>query len=530
MRIRISTRPVVAAVALSLALAGCTSSTSSPSSAAGSATGGTAAAGSDVIHLAFNGDMQVPDPDIFYELEGNQVITSVYEGLIRYKPDSSEKEGAIAESWTVSPDGLTYTFKLRSGVTFHDGTPVDAAAAVASFKRRTDVNSAPAYMLADVVKTAAPDALTFVVTLDKPVTPFLDYLAAPYGPKLVSPKVLTDHAGTDFAQNWLKDHDGGTGPYTLSEFTPGTRYVLSRYDGYWGPKPEMKQAIISIIPDISTQRLQLEQGQLDMILHGLNTADIESFRNNPKFQVKQFPVVLKNVMFVNENKGIFKDEAVRTAFAVALDKKSLVDEIYKTRATVSTTTFPPASLPAGMGKSLTGGDPSKLQALVGGLSSKKVDLAYSTDEPTNQRMAELIQTKLQAIGLDVTVRGLPIAQVFDLPNQAATAPDLLVTTMNPDAVHADTWGRIFNYTKGALNWLMCTVPAGDAAMDAGLHEVNQAKQDADYSKAAELYAASGCWVDIADVQETVVARAGLTGFTHQLSTTFTVRLADLKNS
>ncbi|MCU1675897.1 MAG: ddpA 2, partial [Frankiales bacterium] len=361
MRIR-SSRPAVVAIALSLALAGCTSSTASTTSTG--TTGGTAAApaGSDVIHIAFNGDMQVPDPDIFYELEGNQVITSVYEGLIRYKPDSSEKEGAIAESWTVSPDGLTYTFKLRAGAKFHDGTPVDAAAAVASFKRRTDVNSAPAYMLADVVKTAALDPLTFVVTLDKPVTPFLDYLAAPYGPKLVSPKVLTDHAGTDFAQNWLKDHDGGTGPYTISEFTPGTRYVLDRFDGYWGPKPAMKQAIISIIPDISTQRLQLEQGQLDMILHGLNTADIESFRNNPKFQVKQFPVVLKNVMFVNENKGIFQDEAVRKAFAVALDKASIVDEIYKTRATPSTTTFPPTSLPAGMGKSLPGADPSKLQA------------------------------------------------------------------------------------------------------------------------------------------------------------------------
>ncbi|MDQ1702652.1 MAG: peptide/nickel transport system substrate-binding protein [Frankiaceae bacterium] len=528
MRIRYSVRAVVVATAVSLALAGCTSSTSGP--ATSGAAGGTTAAGSDVIRLAFNGDMQVPDPDIFYELEGNQVVTSVYEGLIRYKPDSRDKEGAIAESWTVSKDGLTYTFKLRAGVKFHDGTDVNAAAAVASFKRRTEVNSAPAYMLADVVKTAAPDPLTFVVTLDKPVTPFLDYLASPYGPKLVSPKVLTDHAGSDFAQNWLKDHDGGTGPYTIAEFTPGTRYVLNRFDGYWGPQPAMKQAIISIIPDISTQRLQLEQGQLDMILHGLNTSDIESFRNNPKFQVKQFPVVLKNVMFVNENKGIFKDDAVRKAFAVALDKKSLVDEVYKTRATPSTTTFPPSVLPAGMGQSLPGGDPSKLQALVGGLASKKVDLAYSTDEPSNQRMAELIQTKLQAIGLDVTVRGLPIAQVFDLPNQAATAPDAIVTTMNPDAVHADTWGRIFNYTKGALNWLMCTVPAADAAMDAGLHEVDQAKQDADYGKAAELYSASGCWVDIADVQETVVARAGLTGFTHQLATTFTVRLADLKNS
>ena len=77
--------------------------------------------------MAFNANMQVPDPDIFYEVEGNEVTTSVYEGLVRYKPDSPEIEGALAESWTVSPDGKTYTFKLRPNVKFHDGTAMDSA-------------------------------------------------------------------------------------------------------------------------------------------------------------------------------------------------------------------------------------------------------------------------------------------------------------------------------------------------------------------------------------------------------------------
>ena len=67
------------------------------------------------LHIAFAADMQVPDPDIFYEVEGNEVVTSVYEGLVRYKPDSSQLVPALATSWTVSPDGMTYTFKLRPG-------------------------------------------------------------------------------------------------------------------------------------------------------------------------------------------------------------------------------------------------------------------------------------------------------------------------------------------------------------------------------------------------------------------------------
>ena len=81
--------------------------------------------------------MQVPDPDIFYELEGNAVTTSVYEGLIRYKPDSNQFEGALATKWTVSPDGKTYTFTLRPNVKFHDGTTMDSTAVEKSFQRRT---------------------------------------------------------------------------------------------------------------------------------------------------------------------------------------------------------------------------------------------------------------------------------------------------------------------------------------------------------------------------------------------------------
>ena len=109
--------------------------------------------------------MQVPDPDIFYELEGNSVTTSVYEGLVRYKPNSTVIEGALATKWVISPDGLTYTFTLRPNVKFHDGTPLNSEAMKFSFERRTKVNSAPAYMLADVTsrtthRTRSPSLCT----------------------------------------------------------------------------------------------------------------------------------------------------------------------------------------------------------------------------------------------------------------------------------------------------------------------------------------------------------------------------------
>ena len=77
--------------------------------------------------------------------------------------------------------------------------------------------------------------------LKGPVSAFLDYLAAPYGPKAVSPTILTAHAGKDFAQNWLKDHDAGTGPFTITKFMTDVGYELTRFDGYWGAQAVLRE-------------------------------------------------------------------------------------------------------------------------------------------------------------------------------------------------------------------------------------------------------------------------------------------------
>jgi peptide/nickel transport system substrate-binding protein len=528
-----SRRLIVGIAVGAFALAACGSSSSGTPAAGGSgATPATLAVGSRVLKLAFNANMQVPDPDIFYEVEGNEVVTSVYEGLVAYKPNSAEIEAALADTWTVSPDGMTYTFKLHPGVKFHDGTAENAASWQADFKRRTDVNSAPAYMLADVSSTAAPDPLTFVVHLKNPVSAFLDYLAAPYGPKAVSPAILTAQAGKDFAQNYLKDHDAGTGPYTLTKFTTDVGYELTRFDGYWGaPKPYFEKVEISIIPDITQQRLKLESGEIDMMTHGLPIADSESFRTNPKFVVHDFPVALKTVLATNPHKGPFKNRELAKALRTFFDKAAIVKEVYKTQATVSTQMYPVSELAPNLAQDTTVFDTSTLTNLAKTLPSadKNIDFAYSQDEGgTLPRLAEVLAAKLQAAGFNVKVRGLPIAEVFDLPNHPEKAPDLLLWTFNPDAEHPDTWIRIFMNGAGAINYLKCSDPQADAAMDNGLKSITKADVDKYYGQAGDLIAASGCFITLADNREIVVARTGLTGFVHQLPTAYTIRLKDLK--
>jgi len=522
----------LAAVACSTILlaVACSSGSSSPSSSGAASTPGVTAP--DVVNLGFTADMQVPDPDIFYEIEGNSVTTSVYEGLIRYKKDSTDFEPALAESYTVSPDAKTYTFKLHTGVTFHDGTTMDSAAVKASFERRTKLGSisAPGYMLADVTGYDTPDPQTFVIHLDGPVSSFLDYMASPYGPKVSSPTLLAANAGSDRAQTYLKTHDAGTGPFKMSEFVPGDHYTLTRFDSYWGGKAAVAKIHISILPDVSTQQLKLQSGELQMIIHGLSKTDIASYEGNKKFQVQRFPANFKALVMVNQNKGLFKSASLRAALQSAIDKKSIVDQVYGKDATVSNQIYPTGILPLSMASDTPVFDPTQLARAVKSLPSKKVDLAYSSDDARNQRAAELIQTELQAAGLDVTVRGIPIAQVFDLPNHADQAPDLLFSTVNPDASHPDTWIRIFMNTKGSLNWLLCSVPAADIAMDAGLHATDKATVQADYGTAGDLQFKNGCFDTIADIKDVVVAQAGYSNWVHQPPSVFTVRLGDLKLS
>jgi peptide/nickel transport system substrate-binding protein len=525
-RARASIKGLVAAVAVTaLATTGLVATAVGPAVAQGSG-------GSKTLNMAFNADMQVPDPDIFYEVEGNEVVTSAYEGLVRYKPDSNEIEGALAESWEVSPDGLVYTFHLRPGVKFQTGGVADADAWIKSFQRRTDVDSAPAYMLADVASTAAPDPNTFVVTLKQPVSPFLDYLAAPYGPKAVDPAIVESKAkGGDFAQGYLKNHTAGTGPYYISKFNLGKQYVLKRNADWWGEQPYFDTVKISIIPEISTQRLALESGDIDLMTHGLPVADVESFKSNSDFEVHEFPVLLKTVFAANPNKGPFKDPALRTALTTYFDKQDIVDEVYKGQAKVSTQMYPVNNLPPELGQDISEFDQAPLKDLVKKLKSKKLDIAYSQDEGgTLPRLAEILGAELQKAGFDPTIRAMPIAQVFELPGKPKKGPDMLLWSFNPDAAHPDTWVRIFMREGGAINYLSCSSPEADAAMDEGLVATDTGVMQAAYGRAGDALAETGCYITLADVTEEVVARKGLTGLVHQLPTAYTIRLADVKES
>ncbi len=489
--------------------------------------GGTGRAGtiSDTIRFGFLADMQVPDPDIFYEGEGLQVTLNVYEGLVAYAPDSPEIGPALAESWTVSGDGLTYTFALRAGVTFHDGTPMTATTIIKSFQRRTAVNQAPAYLIADVASMSAPDDSTLVIELGHPVEPFLDYLACPWGPKALSPTAVRTHsANGDLAQGWLSTHDAGTGPYRITEFVPSSHYTLTAYDGYWGTKPEFTALRIEIIPDITTQRLLLEQGQLDIISKGLPISAIEAMKANSLLTVTERPTAFKSSIFLNWKKGAFSHTEFRQAMRSAVDVPALVEPAYGSTASRSTQFYPAGVLPDGAAPDAPEHEVSQLKALIAKLpdSDKRIDLAYDeAGGATDARVAELLQTQLAALGLAVTVRAMPTSQVFTLHSAPVEQqPHMLLHGSGGDALDADTTLRIFFRTGvSPVNWFNYSNADLDAVMDAGKRSLGKTEAERQWVEGAEIVMDQAWVINLCDIKDVMATNSGIGRIVHTLLAT-----------
>ena len=273
---RARTGVLAVGAALTLGLAGCSSGT--PSSTGGGSGGDAPTDGTLTVGLL--GDIgQPPDPDIYYANNGTAIMINAYEGLVQYKNNTDKVEIAprLAESWEVNPTHDVYTFHLRQGVKFHDGTPFTSAAVDVAFKRRIAVKGGAAYMVEAVKSVATPDDHTAVITLNQPNTAFLSYLASPFGPKMESPDGLKANAGSDDAQTYLSAHDLGTGPYMLTTAQTGVKYELTQFDGYWGPKSPFKKVELPVYTDESALELAFDNGTVDTIVAALPSSSLDKY-------------------------------------------------------------------------------------------------------------------------------------------------------------------------------------------------------------------------------------------------------------
>ncbi len=491
--------PAVLAGAAAFALAGC---------AAGGTGSAGSASGDDVFSAVISQTYTTPpDPDGNYDGPGLNIIQNTYEGLVSYENGvaSPEITGQLATDWTVSEDGLRYDFTLRDGVVFHDGTPFTADAVKAAVERRAAVGSGPAYMTADVAEVDITDDTHVTLVLSAPNNAFLDYLASPFGLKMISPAVLDEYAD-DQAQEYLTTHDAGTGPYVLSAAETGTAYELTAFDDYWGEAPAYKTVELSVDANASSVQLQLERGEIDAALGNISKASMASYEKNDQLAVSTFPNMTTQTLFVNPSSPTLgADAETRRTFFSALDIDTILDQAMGDIEQPTDRLFPSGMTESGDEQGIEYDADALAQLPEEGIDSLRI--GYAASSADGKAVAEQIGATLSAWGVPTEVIPFASGSAYTMTDDLASAPDLFVMGVFPDTNHPDAWARILYTPAGGLDLFGAEVPGLDSALDEAL----LADDVSVYGSIAQDIIGTGYWYSIGALQTTTVTAAGVTG-------------------
>ena len=468
-------RSVAVAIAIVIVTAACqTTPEPAPSPSPIAVPTGTATASAPPSPKALGGTLRVAVPTSIGPLDPRArdadplIVGQVFEGLVLGGPNGPAP--ALATKWLVGADGRSWTFTLRDGVTFHDGTALDGAAVAKSFSRADDPI---------IEKAESPDARTVVLTTRTPYGPFLSALTtAPYA--VVSPVAKLS----------------GTGPFRLPAGGEGARpLVLERNARYWradasGQRlPYLDRLAITSIPDAAARLASIRAGKQDLILD-LAIADIGAIRTDPSLQLVLRPETTVVYLGLNLSTPGVDDLRVRQAIAMALNPRSIVDRLYGGAAAPAAQLPPPTML--GYDDSVTvfaKTDPAAAKKLLAdsGHTAFQLDLWYQLGGPITQpdmrRVAEAVAGDLGAAGFaaetktidpitfEVSVRENRYPSWLGVAAPASFDPDELFSAFIPPVVNG------VDQPTEAGSWANKEV--------AGL--LRKARTETDQSKRAELY-------------------------------------------
>lgn len=259
------------------------------------------------------------DPHIAFDTNSLQYTQNVYEGLLEYTPGGLDVRPLLAESYTKAPDGLSYTFKLRSGITFHDGAKFDSQAVLTSFRRLQEINQGPASYLINVSGFEAPDPSTFVIKLSAPYAAFPGTM--PWF-LIASPDAITKNKTTSDPQSkdWFTKNAAGTGPYMLESYQPNLRIDVTQNTKYWRPfKPGVPvKASMTQNANTTTQLELLQSGQSDFLIN-IGPDAAESAKQLSNLALVRQPAIQMRTIILNTIKAPVNDVRVRQAMVAAFD-------------------------------------------------------------------------------------------------------------------------------------------------------------------------------------------------------------------
>jgi len=366
----------------------------------------------DTLVIGLNIEPRDIDPATATDLYSAWLIINVYERLVDYKPGTLEIEPCLATSWDISEDGLTYTFHLRHGVEFTDGTPMNATAVKYSLDRATAMNLGLSWILRDVIDHIdALDESTVQITLKHPHPPFLGCLAHHVG-SIVTPGAVEAHGGIKPSEinEWMSRHAIATGPFKLDRWVPATEIVLTANKDHWREPPKMNKIVMRIIPEVSTLKMMFERGELDIVTGrggGLDAKDFPAVEQNPDLTIVRLPSL--SVFFVGTNCQMkpFDDVRVREAVNYAIEYEAIIRDVWYGYASRSSGPVPETMTGHADDVFVFPHDPEKARALLkeaGYGKGFETTLYCRSEDAIAVRQATIIQACLKDVGIKMNIR------------------------------------------------------------------------------------------------------------------------------
>ncbi len=467
------------------------------------------------------------DPHAVTAVNDFRILMNVYDGLVRYKDGTLEVEPALAESWTISDDGLTYTFDLRDGVKFHDGSALNAAAVKFNFDRMLDENhpfhdTGPfplSFFFGSIDTVTAADEDTVVFKLKEPYAPFLSNLAYPTG-LIVSPEAVKQH-GKDFGRN-----PSGTGPFRFAEWESNAKVVVVRNEGYWEGAPSLEAIVFRPITDANTRVAEMLSGGIDMMVE-VPPDSVATFGNDASYQVYEQAGPHVWFLIFNVKEGPLADKKVRQAVNYAINKKALVENVLQGTAEVAAGPTPPAFSWA-YNDSLNPYpyDPEKAKDLIKEAGHEGAELTFYVTEGGSGMldpvpMGAAIQADLAKVGLKVDIETYEWNTFLGKVNPGlegkADMAEMAWMTNDPDtlpylALRSEAWPD-----KGGFNSGYYANPEVDKLLEQARRSTDQAERAKLYKQMQTIVHEDAPWAFIANWKQNAVTSAAVSNFSLQPS-------------
>jgi peptide/nickel transport system substrate-binding protein len=453
--------------------------------------------------------------------ESIDISEILFEGLARWRPGTTDVEPGLATAWQVSRDGRRWTFQLRSGVLFHDGTRFDADAVVFSFKRLIDP-SHPYYLatddaaywrglLRDVKQVTAIDRMTVAIEIARPYAPLLG--------ELVMFPIVSPTAVKIFGREFMR-HPVGTGAFAFETWDRNEQVVVRRFAHYWGQRPSLDRIVFRVVVDGRQRLIDLQSGSVD-IAASIQPDEQSFVELHPDLVLHHAPSSDVTYLAFNMTHPPFDDLRVRRAISHAINKDPIVKLAYQGRAIAADSVLPPGQWGHHAPETRYDYDPERAHQLLdeasaaGAFDPKKTYRLYAPTTPraylfVPERVARYLQVALSQIGMRVELVLQPIAE--HLASVSRGDHDLALFGWIGDIGDPDNFLYVLLHSDNAVpgsaqNISFYRNPQVDGLLVAAQVAVEQHERSGLYKQVQDLVAKDAPWVPLAHSELVIAARA-----------------------